>query len=539
MKTNYKNILITISTFIILILTGCNNFMNRVSNQPHLVLTPKNNKESISLIFSHNINGEIASCGCRHFPLGGLPQVAGTIEKFKSSGMIYIDTGDMFFPSTIIPQTLIKSQIFNATKLAKAQSLMGLNIFIPGDQDFSAGVDFLTDTIEKEKFNSLISNLNKNAPNSSKFKSNKQWIKVNVGKTKIFLLGIVNPDVISDKYKALFLSPIKSIRDGIKMISVEDVFDSKNPYHRLIILSHSGIDADKIIAKKFPRIDWIIGAHSQSFFKFSVDIGNTKIVQVLARNHYLGEINIKIKQDRFKDTYQLLEARIGNEKNLNPNPFIKLIKDHKGQMNKIQLDEQNEFLSALNQNTTPQLLKQSYSCLECHEDIYNQWSGTRHALAFLTLFKGNTDKNKECIGCHSLGFKENNGFMKINNIIQSKNSNKKEYYLKHVKKLAKKFPSKMSKKERINITKKWNKLDHRYKIEHNFFNVQCLNCHIINPDHPFTVTNNSEPLKKTDLIKKYQNICLKCHTPSRSPEWYKEGRPDQELLYKHLKNPHL
>ena len=40
-------------------------------------------KEQYSIVFSHSLSGETHPCGCRHFPLGGLPQVAGLHSKLK------------------------------------------------------------------------------------------------------------------------------------------------------------------------------------------------------------------------------------------------------------------------------------------------------------------------------------------------------------------------------------------------------------------------------------------------------------------------
>ena len=42
-------------------------------------------KKKLSIVFSHNVHGETHPCGCRHFPLGGLPQVAGQIKSIKTS----------------------------------------------------------------------------------------------------------------------------------------------------------------------------------------------------------------------------------------------------------------------------------------------------------------------------------------------------------------------------------------------------------------------------------------------------------------------
>src|SRR5690606_19199740 len=88
------------------------DYQEKINSQGH---------DHFNLIFSNNINGETHPCGCRHFPLGGLPQVAGVLYKEATDApTIYVDTGDTFFPSAIIPKHMQKSLPFTATSIASS-----------------------------------------------------------------------------------------------------------------------------------------------------------------------------------------------------------------------------------------------------------------------------------------------------------------------------------------------------------------------------------------------------------------------------------
>ena len=115
----------------------------------------------LSILFSHNINGETHPCGCRHHPLGGLTQVAGKMHQLgkDSAGLIYIDTGDTFFPSSKIPKTVESSTKFIARQLAWALDQQGLKFYLPGDQDFAAGAEFLKELGIENGFQFVIANL--------------------------------------------------------------------------------------------------------------------------------------------------------------------------------------------------------------------------------------------------------------------------------------------------------------------------------------------------------------------------------------------
>lgn len=47
----------------------------------------------------------------------------------------------------------------------------------------------------------------------------------------------------------------------------------------------------------------------------------------------------------------------------------------------------------------------SITCRGCHSDVHAQWLASRHALAFETLRQNGADKNSNCLGCHTTGYR--------------------------------------------------------------------------------------------------------------------------------------
>ena len=132
------------------------------------------------------------------------------------------------------------------------------------------GEAFLMEIAIKHKFEFLISNSSK----EMKIK-HKKLIKIKSDDLTLFFIGILDPDLLKSQYKHLFESPQQAIQKQFMHINSEYTKLKK----RIILLSHSGLDPDKSIATNNPKIDWIIGAHTQSFLRYSVDISTTKIVQ--------------------------------------------------------------------------------------------------------------------------------------------------------------------------------------------------------------------------------------------------------------------
>ena len=65
----------------------------------------------------------------------------------------------------------------------------------------------------------------------------------------------------------------------------------------IIVLSHSGLDADKKMAEEIPGIDVIVGGHSHTAVKTPVVVGKTIIVQAGCYGWYLGALKLKIDPD--------------------------------------------------------------------------------------------------------------------------------------------------------------------------------------------------------------------------------------------------
>ncbi len=499
------------------ILTSCSYFIETVDKNS-VVKSPVEKK--LSIVFSHNISGETHPCGCRNFPLGGLPQVAGLFADIsKDSELIYVDTGDTFFPSSVVPVTMKDSLTFAGENLALGLEQVGLKYYLPGDQDFAMGLSFLQGIANTRKFEFLIANLKDEG-----LIKHKRFAVIERNKSKIFLVGLVDPEVFNGPHADYFMKPSEALPKVLEELKKAG-YEKNNDYHRLVILSHAGIDQDKELAKAYPFIDWIIGAHSQSFLRYSSDEGNVKIVQTLSKNHYVGDIKIDVNSKRQTDTYELHEIRDELERKLNPNPMRSFIDDHKTKMNDLQIKEQAKMgmSDVLNAEIHKDVkkFKTAASCIECHKPQTDFWQKTPHAIAYTTLINANEPNNLSCIGCHSLGLNDPKGYTTQKNMVTFKGKPFKAYWDEvkktgaHIETVRKLPPEEIQK-----VSVKWFALDKKAGVKDNFANVQCLNCHTQDDAHP---VRNAPKLAEKDREFNIKNKCLGCHTPDQSPEWYESG----------------
>ncbi len=510
--------------FILFVATSCSFF----SKRSYDVFSTK--KKNFSLVFGHNINGETHPCGCRHHPLGGIPQIAGLLSEIRSQNeTIYIDTGDTLFSGTNIPDTVKESVVFNAKALIKFQDELGLAYHLPGDQDFAFGLDYFREMILNRKSSLLISNLNEKAN-----LPHKKWAVIENGAHRIYLMAILSKEDIyfSPNFPLEILdSKEESIRSVLKTLK-EHGYQPENSFHRLVLLSHSGMGPDEKLAKVFPEIDWIIGAHSQSFTLNPLLVGKTKIVQVLSRNHYLGEIRFSLSKDKSEDTFSLHEIRDDLKEKLSPNPFIASLEEHKKSLNEIQLKEQNKLFN--NFVTSEHRMPKPTTCLDCHKSQVEKWESTPHSLAYITLLKNSGNHNKECLACHTWGQGEGQGFQNSKEVVLSgdEKAAATEDYWREVSSIFKNIHKvrELSSEKIVKLNRSWNELDQKKNIQHKFTNVQCLNCHKLHIDHPFGPSIKSSYSYEE---KKYKRIdfCVQCHNKDQSPEWYtSEGLNKHKIL---------
>lgn len=516
---------------LILSLSSCSYFLEKFGDPTQEVVGL--DQEKFGIVFSHNVNGETHPCGCRHYPLGGLAQVAGEIHKLKKDEQIvYIDSGDTLFPSYNIPPSVEKSVTYNAEQLAKGLSDVGLRYWVPGDQDYAKGFDFLKKITETTKINILIGNLSPSIQIP-----HKEFLVFEKGPNKIFITGLVEPSIMPPDFRKDFLAPYKSLAEVIKKMKKEKGYNPKNKFHRLVVVTHEGINHDVDLAKRFQNIDWIIGAHTMNFLRFPQDEGNTKLVQVLSRNHYLGHITFNLKSDKSKDSYTIHEIRDEMKDEMKPNPFLAFIDKHKEALSKIQAEEQKAQgpidPSALRYAT-------ANTCIECHEAQGKFWQSTPHAIAYETLRQAKEENNLACVRCHSLGLGDDKGFLSVDQIVEfnkvDDEGNKKALNTEdHQKLLAhywqeldasfgkQKIGSirKLKPEVRRSLAMKWAEVDKKNDVSHNFANVQCLNCHTKNAEHPF----GDKPYDANTGQRRIaiQDKCLTCHDPDQSPEWYQKN----------------
>jgi 2',3'-cyclic-nucleotide 2'-phosphodiesterase (5'-nucleotidase family) len=239
--------------------------------------------ETIVIVYSHNTNGILENCDCPDRSYGALEKRAALIDSIRKSekNILLLDTGDIL--------DIQRSHLLHKY-IARVYDYIAYDYWTPGDQDFIEGTDFFLNDLLKISAQMLSSNI--------RYKDNaigQLYAIRKFGKIRIGITGTIRDDLHH------FLDRLTNVD-----FKFENQFSSLDPLIRelsektdyIILLSHSGIDQDRKMAKKFPAIDLIIGGHSQTILERPEKSGSTYITQVGESGYRIGIFKIVFNDNK-------------------------------------------------------------------------------------------------------------------------------------------------------------------------------------------------------------------------------------------------
>lgn len=120
----------------------------------------------------------------------------------------------------------------------------------------------------------------------------KDYYIFEIGGLKILVIGVTGAfNVFYNLFNLHINDPIQEIQRVLSNIKEAE-------FNLILILSHIGLDQDKLIANTIPNIDIIIGGHSHSALKESIIENGTIICQAGQYGEFVGELIIEYDEER-------------------------------------------------------------------------------------------------------------------------------------------------------------------------------------------------------------------------------------------------
>jgi len=214
--------------------------------------------------------------------LGGIPYLAARANELrKEKSSLLLSAGDMI-------QGNNWANLFQGESVMEWMNEMRFDAMVLGNHEFDFGQKTLKERISGARFPILGANV-------EGFGYLKPYIIKEVKGVKLALIGVVTEDVPASTHPRnvtglKFVSPIETVGNYMKEL--------KNKADIIIVLSHIGFPADRILAEKVKGVDVIVGGHSHTKLTKPANVGSTIIIQAWEHGKALGILDLTIKDGK-------------------------------------------------------------------------------------------------------------------------------------------------------------------------------------------------------------------------------------------------
>ena len=220
----------------------------------------------LSIIYTNDMEGSIATCGCATDPGGGVERRINWYKQsnFSPFDTVYINSGSTLFPDTAFLDYETEYLKVGASIMADSLSAMNIDAYTPGASDLKMGKGFFKTTTKKLPV--LITN-----SNSKEFLKE---VKIKKAGLNIKILGITTQIKELSNY-----DPVKALRKFTAKKGKKDFF---------ILLADTDTKTLNTILKNINNLDVVLSSSIEEQLTKPVKIGNSTIVRVLRGGDSIG-----------------------------------------------------------------------------------------------------------------------------------------------------------------------------------------------------------------------------------------------------------
>ncbi|MGY9047348.1 5'-nucleotidase [Puniceibacterium antarcticum] len=222
---------------------------------------------------------------------GGSARLVTAIEaaRAKSDNSILVDGGDQF-------QGTLFYTYYKGKLAAEMMNKVGYDAMTVGNHEFDDGPEVLRGFMDALDFPILMSNADVSGEPLLADVLMKSTVIEKAGE-KIGLIGLTPQDtdeLASPGPNITFSDPSAAVQGEVDKLTAEGV-------NKIIVLSHSGLKVDELVAANTTGVDVIVGGHDNSLLSNTIEgakgpypimVGDTAIVQAYAYGKFLGELNV-------------------------------------------------------------------------------------------------------------------------------------------------------------------------------------------------------------------------------------------------------
>lgn len=214
------------------------------------------------------------------------------LEKQPNSSVITVDLGDAV--DRVHPLTEVTNGKANVELLNQVHYDA---VTIGNNEGLTNSHEQLDELYNDANFDVILGNILDNTTKLLPKWSKPSKIITTPQKTRVLLIGLTAPYLLT--YPILGWQPLKPENVLPKILA-----DNEGKYDVCVLLSHLGLPTDRILARKFPKLDVIIGAHTHHLLVHGEKINNSLLAAAEKWGHYIGEITLELN-----DSHKIISSK--------------------------------------------------------------------------------------------------------------------------------------------------------------------------------------------------------------------------------------
>jgi len=221
-----------------------------------------------------------------YYYVGGSGSMLGYLNKYRTPESLVLNAGDDFQGTPISNFTRGGSQI-------ELMNLYNPDAFVLGNHEFDYSQYSLDSVLQKAQFDVLSANVYLTSKNSL---MGKPYVVKEKAGVKFGIIGITLPELNEVTLPKNVENIVMLNTDSVIQAGINEL--KKQECDIIILLTHCGVDEDKLIAEKFyADVDIIVGGHSHTPLYKPKKVNGVVIVQAGAYARWLGKLDLKVDVD--------------------------------------------------------------------------------------------------------------------------------------------------------------------------------------------------------------------------------------------------
>jgi len=236
--------------------------------------------DTVVVLHTNDLHGHISGDDGRR---GGVARMAAYVRRARATQprVLFLDAGDCIAGTPV-------STMFRGAPIFEVMSAMGYDAAALGNHEFDHGWRRIAAFREAATFPLLSANAY--APDGE-LVADRGYLVLELSGVRVGLIGVVTehtPHMITKRGNRglAFLPVVPLLRELVPEV--------RRACDVLILLSHLGSRADRVVAEEVRGIDLIVGGHDHRLIAEPEMVGSTAIVQALHSAAYLGETKVAV-----------------------------------------------------------------------------------------------------------------------------------------------------------------------------------------------------------------------------------------------------